>query len=335
MCIHEEDVAKKVRVHIQPNDGPNDIYRITAEKYARESAAFADIASMLDVSFGTDDADADIGLASAEVLVCGYFGFSGLAARAPKLKWVQSIFAGVDKLIPAIPPGVTLTNASGVHAQKAGEYAMGAILMLNSAVPQFIEAQRKGAWTPIFTPSMTGRTVTILGAGRLAAAVAQHARHFGARVVGIARSSGPRTHFPEVYATEHLPEILPTTDFLILMVPNTAETKGLIGKKELDLLPPHAGIVSLGRSQVMDHDALVEKLERGELAGAFLDVFDKEPLPADSKLWTAPRLVISPHCALDDGPDYARLSLEMFISNMRLYLDSKPMINIVDTARGY
>ncbi len=328
-------MAAKIRVHIQENDGPNAIYRIDAEKYRRESAAYQQIADRLDISFGANDKEAEAGLATAEVVLCGYFNNKDLAKRAPHLRWVQSIFAGVDKLIPAIPPGVTLTNSSGIHAQKAGEYAMGAILMLNSAVPQFVEAQRHTKWEQIFTPSVSRRTVLILGAGRLASAVARHVRHFGMRVIGVARSGGARPDFPECYPVDQLPELLPQADFLVLMVPNTPETNGLIGRRELDLLPSHTGVVSLGRSQVMDHEALVEKLENGELGGAFLDVFDKEPLPADLPLWKTPRLFISPHCALDDGPDYVKLSLDMFFDNMRRYQDGEPLRNIVDTGRGY
>jgi len=325
----------KLRLHIQEDEGHDEIYRITPAAYAREATRFADIADRLDVSFGANDERDDIGLATAEVLLCGYFNNKGLPTRAPNLRWVQSIFAGVDKLVPAIAPGVTLTNSSGIHAQKAGEYALGAMLMLNSAVPHFIEAQRKKEWSQRFTPSVSRRTVVILGAGRLAQAVAKNAGLLGMTVIGIARTAGPRPDMPDCRGIDELRDLLPLADFLVMMVPNTPETRGLIGRYEIGLLPSHAGIVSLGRASVMDHDALVDRLEAGELSGAFLDVFDKEPVPENSRLWTAPRLVMSPHCALDDGPDYVRLSLDLFFANMRRYLDGQTLDNIVDTGRGY
>ncbi|HEY9211623.1 MAG TPA: D-2-hydroxyacid dehydrogenase [Ancylobacter sp.] len=325
----------KLRLHIQEDEGHDEIYRITPAAYARESVRFADVADRLDVSFGANNADDDIGLSTAEVLLCGYFNNKGLQTRAPKLRWVQSIFAGVEKLVPAIAPGVTLTNSSGIHAQKAGEYALGAILMLNSAVPHFIEAQRARAWSQRFTPSVSRRTVVILGAGRLAAAVARNARLLGMGVIGVARTAGPRPDMPDCRGIDELRDVLPKADFLVLMVPNTPETRGLIGRHELGLLPAHAGIVNLGRGSVMDHEALVDRLEAGELSGAFLDVFEQEPLPENSRLWTAPRLIISPHCALDDGPDYVRLSLDLFFANMRRYLDGEALDNVVDTGRGY
>ncbi|MDX6804696.1 D-2-hydroxyacid dehydrogenase [Terrihabitans rhizophilus] len=328
-------VTAKLRVHIQEYDGPNEVFRINAAKYGRHSAGDPEIAERLDVSFGRSEDDLRAGLVDAEVLVCGHLHHADLKAGAPRLRWVQSIFAGVDELIPLLSDVVTLTNGSGLHAQKAGEYGMGAILMLNSAVPHFIEAQRARQWTQIYTPTVRGRTVLILGTGRLGGAIARFAQQFGMNVIGVARTAGARPDFPNCHGVGELHDLLPRADFLVLIVPNTPATTGLIGRAELDLLPAHAGIVSLGRSQVMDHAALIAKLEANELGGAFLDVFDQEPLPPDDPLWSVPRVVISPHCTLDDGPGYVALALDLFFANARRYRAGEPLHNVIDQRRGY
>jgi len=292
------------------------------------------VAGRMVVTFGRDVQALDGGLASAEILLCGYFDHSRLAGRAPYLRWVQSIFAGVDKLAPYVPAGVTLTSTSGMHARKAGEYALGAMIMLNNAVPRFLEAQKAARWQPIFTPSLADRTVVILGVGRMGQAIARQALHFGMRVVGVGRTPGPRPDIDECYAIDDLHKVLPGADFLVLMAPNTAETQRLIGQRELDLLPDHAGLVSLGRGQILDQAALTDTLDRGRLAGAFLDVFETEPLPPDSPLWRTPRLVISPHCIMD-SPDYVAAALGVFFDNVARYLDGTPLRNVVDLERRY
>ena len=123
--------------------------------------------------------------------------------------------------------------------------------------------------------------------------------------------------------------------FVVVTTPLTPETRGLIGAKELDALPRHAGLVNLGRGAVVDYDALSAKLWARELSGAVLDVFHEEPLPAESPLWSTPNVILSPHCAVDDGRDYVTRCLDIFFDNLRRYVASRPMRNVVDRQRGY
>ena len=132
-----------------------------------------------------------------------------------------------------------------------------------------------------------------------------------------------------------LPKILAKADFVVGALPLTGETRGLLGRKELDLLPPHAGIVNLGRAAVIDYDALRDKLIKGELSGAVLDVFPEEPLPASSPLWSTPNLIISPHCGVDDATTYVARCLDIFLGNVRRYVAGRGLNNVVDIGLGY
>jgi phosphoglycerate dehydrogenase-like enzyme len=287
------------------------------------------------VSFADDAAGFDAALRTAEVLVVGHLDAKDLAGKAPRLRWIQSTNAGVEDVTPHLPPGVTLTNASGVHGPKGGEFALTALLMLNHALPHFVTRQRERRWDQRFMTTIAGKTVVVVGLGRLGEGVVKLARRFGLRVIGIRRSGKPHRLAHAVYAPHQLHKALPGADFLVITTPLTPETRGLIGRRDLDLLPRHAGVVNLGRGAVLDNAALAEKLSRGELAGAVLDVVDPEPLPPDSPLWRTPNLIITPHCAVDDGQRYVPRCLDIFFDNLRRYLAGRPLRNRVDPARGY
>jgi phosphoglycerate dehydrogenase-like enzyme len=138
-----------------------------------------------------------------------------------------------------------------------------------------------------------------------------------------------------MYGPKALQKALPQADFVLATLPLTGETRGLLGRAELDLLPPHAGVVNLGRGAVIDTDALADKLRRGELSGAVLDVFPEEPLPASSPLWATPNLIISPHCAVDDSTSYAERALDIFLGNLQRYMAGRRLVNVVDKQLGY
>jgi phosphoglycerate dehydrogenase-like enzyme len=212
---------------------------------------------------------------------------------------------------------------------------MTALLMLNHGVPQFVARQKERRWDPVFTSTIAGRTVVIVGVGRIGAEVARLARRFGLRVLGVRRSGRPHRHVHRMFGPAQLRTALRQADFVVVTTPLTPETRGLLGAKELDALPRHAGVVNLGRGAVIDNAALVAKLRAGELAGAVLDVFPEEPLPPDSPLWSAPNAILSPHCAVDDGRVYVERCLDIFFDNLRRYLAGRPLRNVVDPARGY
>jgi phosphoglycerate dehydrogenase-like enzyme len=308
---------------------------VTPAAFRRRARLAPAHARRLAVTFGEDDAALEKGLAQAEILVAGHFPAEDLARRAPRLRWIQSTSAGVENLVPLLPAHVTLTNASGVHGPKGGEYGMTALLMLNHRVPDFVTRQREARWDPIFSSTIAGKTVVVVGLGEIGAEIARLARRFGLRVVGVRRTGRSHPGIERVVQPKDLPKVLPKADFLVLTAPLTAGTRGLIGRRELDLLPGHAGIVNLGRGGVMDYGELAEKLRKGELQGAVLEVFPEEPLPADSPLWTLPNVIMSPHCAVDDLVHYVPRCLDIFFDNLGRYLRGRPLRNQIDPALGY
>jgi len=327
--------AGRLRIHVENNPGHAAVYHITPALLGRRLRRSPGLAGRIAVTYGQDPAHLDQVLAEAEVLVASSFDATDLARRAPGLRWVQSTSAGVEKLAPALPESVILTNASGVHGPKAGEYAMAALLMLNHRVPHYVTAQRAGRWEQAFATPIAGKTVLILGVGAIGSAAARLARRFGLRIVGVSRSGKGNPAVDRMYRPAALRRALPEADFVLVTLPLTPETRGFLGRAELDLLPRHAGIVNLGRGAVIDNDALADKLSRGELSGAVLDVFPEEPLPASSPLWTVPNLIISPHCAADDSTSYAERALDIFVGNLERYLAGRRLVNVVDKTLGY
>lgn len=325
----------RVRVHIENEPDLNPVYAVTPERFRAAARRFPGLTRRLAVTYGHDPAAFDEAIHPAEVLIASHFPAHDLAVRAPSLRWIQSTSAGLETLVPLLPPGVILTNASGVHGPKGGEYAMTALLMLNHGVPHFVTRQREARWDQAFCTTIAGKTVAVVGVGRIGEEVARLARRFGLHVLGVRRTARPHRHVGEMFGPRELHRVLPRADFVVVTMPLTPGTRGLIGRRELDLLPPHAGLVNLGRAAVVDYDALREKLERGELAGAVLDVFPEEPVPPDSPLWSTPRLIMSPHCAVDDAATYVPRCLDIFFPNLRRYLAGRPLRNRIDPALGY
>jgi phosphoglycerate dehydrogenase-like enzyme len=323
-----------IRLHIQ-NDplSPNDA--VTPPRFAKGASGFRDLRRRLRVTFGDDPPALEEGLREAEILVVAHVDGRDLRARAPRLKWIQSTSAGVETLVPLLPPDIVLTNASGVHIPKGGEYAMTALLMLNHGVPHFVTRQRERRWDPIFMTPIAGRTVVIVGVGRIGGEVARLARRFGMKVLGVRRSGRPHRWVHRMFTTKGLRTALRQADFVVVTTPLTPDTRGLIGVKELDSLPAHAGLVNLGRGAVVDYDALSAKLRTKELSGAVLDVFHEEPLPPGSPMWNTPNVIMSPHCAVDDARDYVSRCLDIFWDNLRRYLAGRPLRNVVDRSQGY
>jgi phosphoglycerate dehydrogenase-like enzyme len=327
--------AGPIRIHIENNPSNAAVYHVTPALFRKRIKKFPGLAGKIKVGFGDDPAALDAKLKDAEILLTGGLDASNLVARAPHLKWIQSTSAGVEKLAPYIPDGIVLTNASGVHMPKGGEYAMTALLMLNHRVPHFVTAQRASRWDQAFATPIAGKTVLILGVGAIGSAAARLARRFGMRILGISRSAKRNPLVDRMYGPKDLKKALPQADFVLAILPLTAETRGLLGRAELDLLPRHAGVVNLGRGPVIDNDALADKLRKGELAGAVLDVFPEEPLPASSPLWATPNLIMSPHCAVDDATSYAERALDLFLGNLKRYVAGRALVNVVDTKLGY
>lgn len=281
----------------------------------------------------------DAMLTQANVLY-GYIPPGNVVARAPGLKWMQCMVAGADNILTddIVKSDVILTNTSGIHVAQVSEVALEFMLMLAKRAPLYFKLQQEKQWKSR-EPAMTlhSKTVGIVGLGNIGRGVAKRAKAFGMRVIATRRTAkqGARARYVDKMVTrEHLSELLAESDFVVLILPKTPETHKYIGEKELRTMKKTAYLINVGRGYTLDEDALVRALEEHWIAGAGLDAFATEPLPTDSKLWTAPNLVISPHIG-GMHESYDVLATELFCDNLKRYLGGKKLRNVVDRKLGY
>ncbi len=254
---------------------------------------------------------------------------------APNLRWVQTTFAGVEGMLDDVPPNLKITNASGVHAEKGGEFILAAALLLAYQIPQFVNDKNERNWTPQFGPVLNKHRITILGVGAIGAAAAENLKRQGCKVTGVTRSGKAKTKLDRIVSLDDLNEVLRETDILVSTLPATPDTEGLIDRKRIGLLPKGSGIVVVGRAAPLDYNAIMDRLEEGTLRGAVLDVFPEEPIPKRDRAWKTPRLIITPHCSVDDHTVYIDRCLDIFLDNLERYLKGGKLQNLVDTKEGY
>jgi glyoxylate/hydroxypyruvate reductase len=326
-----------MRIHIQnPADDP--LFEFSRTMWEDAVARAPDIGQDHLVTIGHTDADFATGMQDAEALICDVSVVrSQFPCATPSLKILFVTNAGLDRLAPFdwLPPGVTLLNNRGTHAVKSGEFGIMAVLMLASRVPAMVTHQRAGRWQKLWGTVLGGKRLTVIGLGTLGGAVASHAARFGMHVTGVRARPAPHPDCVDVIGTDRLDEVLPRTDFLALACPLTEATRNLMDRRRLALLPSGAGLVNIGRGELLDQDALCDLLDEEHLSGAVLDVFDPEPIPPAHRLWTTRNLVISPHTAADDPATYNPISLDIFLDNLRAWRDNRPLPNRFDTVRGY
>jgi len=250
-----------------------------------------------------------------------------------RLQWVQATWAGVEPLLdPALPRGYTLTNARGVFGQLMSEYVFAYALAHERLLFEKQRAQQEHRWDPTAPGTLRGKLLGLLGVGTIGVAIARSARHFGMRVRGYTRRSEDSPDVDEYYHHGRLREFASGLDYLVAVMPATALTRRLVDAEFLSFLPPTAVFINPGRGGVVDESALGDALSGGRLAGAVLDVFDREPLPAGHPFWTAPRLLITSHTAALSAPeDIAPL----FVDNYRRLLNGEPLHHRVDFDLGY
>ena len=290
------------------------------------------------VTIGDDKADFAAAIVEAEALVCdagivkAYF-----PCHAPRLKLLFLTNAGLDRLAPFdwLPPGAILMNNRGTHAAKSGEFGIMAVLMLANRVPAMVTHQRAGRWQKLWSSVLARRKITIVGLGTLGGAVAEQAGRFGLAVTGVRTTATPHPHCDTVVAVADIDTVLRETEFLVLACPLTDQTRGLMDRRRLELLPRGAGIVNIGRGELVDQDALCDLLDSGHLSGAVRDVFTPEPIPRGHRLWTTPNLIVSPHTSADDPATYNRHSLDIFLANLKAFQAGRPLPNRFDIERGY
>jgi phosphoglycerate dehydrogenase-like enzyme len=261
----------------------------------------------------------------------------GMWAGARRLRLIQMMGAGVDALLPApdLPAQVQVANARGLHGVQMSEFALAMMLALAKKIPRALEQQRAHLWKIYGFPQLAGKTLGILGLGAIGAAVAEKARAFGMRVIGTQREPKPVPNVDLVVSgPEGMTRVLRESEYLVILLPLTPETRGSIGARELDAVKPGAYLVNLARGGIVDEAALLERLRSGRLAGAASDVFAKEPMPESDPLWDAPNLIVTPHIAGLE-PEYMKRLMELAVDNVSRLERGESLRNLVDRERGY
>jgi phosphoglycerate dehydrogenase-like enzyme len=269
----------------------------------------------------------------ATVLVAiGPFVTPEMIAAATRMRWIQSLTTGTEALMPLVAsrPDVIVTSARGVAGPAVAEFALLSMLALRRRYGRIVRHQAERRWLRTRGDVLDGSTVTIVGVGAIAEALAVRCRAFGMRVVGVSGSRTTAPGFDRVVPREQLVEIARETDALVLTVPLSSSTRGLIGAAVIDALPRHAIVVNVARGDVVDQIALSRALADGRLAGAALDVTSPEPLPPDDALWSLENVIVSPHAAGDVQQLYDR-AVPLIEHNLRAFLadDARAMRNVV------
>jgi phosphoglycerate dehydrogenase-like enzyme len=276
--------------------------------------------------------------------------------QAPKLRWVQLHYAGVDEVInhPLFQSHVLFTTVSGIHAVAMAEYVMTYILAFARRLSHMLEDKAHGAWSPerlnrYMPDELRGATLGVVGYGSVGRQVARLASAFGMQVLAVKRNAmdptdsgytlpgtgDPEGNIPErIYPPQALRSFLSECDYVVLTVPLTDETYHMIDADTLETMRQDAILINVARGAVVDEAALIEALQEGLIGGAALDVFEEEPLPPDSPLWTLPNVLISPHVA-GLTPRYDEYATDLFAENLSRYLTGQPLLNLVDKERGY
>jgi len=260
-------------------------------------------------------------------------------ARAPNLKWIQVISAGVDRWIntDVWRSRIILTGVSGIHATPIGEFVMALMLMFAKNTPLSFKMMRTRRWQRYPTHTLRGKTVGIIGLGHIGREVARLSKAFGMKVIATRRSnvSPARARNVDLLLPQsRVKEMLEGSDYVVLSVPLTPETRHIVGEAELKAMRANAVLINIGRGQLVDEEALIQALEKRLIAGAGLDVTHTEPLPEKSPLWNFENVIISPHVS-GGMEDYILRATDVFCENLRRYLAGKRLLNVVDRNRGY
>jgi phosphoglycerate dehydrogenase-like enzyme len=254
-------------------------------------------------------------------------------AEQTDLKWVQSTFAGVDPLLdPTLRRDYILTNMRGVFGGLMSEFVMAYLLLHERKILQRLAAQKQQRWDDTLTGILRGKTIGLLGVGSIGAEVARTCKFFGMTVRGYTRASEISEDVDAYYHGDDLLAFVDGLDYLVNILPNTSATRQIVNAEVLAQLPPHALFINVGRGSAVEQDALIAALEAGKLAGAVLDVFDVEPLPAGHPFWTAPNLIVTSHTS---APSFPVEITKVFIENYRRYAAGEPLKYRVDFERGY
>jgi phosphoglycerate dehydrogenase-like enzyme len=320
-------------------------YDADARPFRNVIESAADLGEHVDLRFAGRDAVSDA-IGDVEVVACGGFP-SDLLEKATQLRWISFWSAGLDNKVSPdmLKRGLMLTSSNGIHGPNIAEHVLMFMLMFVRQMPFHFRMQREGRWErkPWGQWSegggeLDGQTLGIVGLGRIGEALTQRARACGMRVIAVKRNPQARYDaavMPDaLYGPEELPRLLEESDHVCIAAPYTPDTHRLIDATMLARMRPSAYLYNIARGKIIDEAALIDALRNGRLAGAGLDVFETEPLPADSPLWTLENVLVTPHVS-GITPHYFTRAADIFAQNLRRYLNAEPLLNLYNPQRGY
>jgi D-2-hydroxyacid dehydrogenase (NADP+) len=260
--------------------------------------------------------------------------------RAPNLRWIHLMGAGADKLanMEFWKSPIILTNSKGISATPLAEFVVCVMLMFVTRAPLCFELKQKKQWTRFLRTDLHDKTVGIVGLGAIGQEVARLSKAMGMRVLAMRRSSLSGEQVPHVdvmFSKEQLKQLLAESDFVVLTLPLTPETQGLIGEDQLRAMKTTAYIINISRGKIINEEALIRALQSNTIAGAGLEAFSNEPLPPDNTLWDLPNVIFNPHCGGGNREDQQTRMTDLFCENLKRYLCGENMINVIDKVKGY
>jgi len=298
------------------------------------------IADSVDVAYADTSSEMAEALDGADVLFA-WRPRSGLLEpawdQAGSLRWIQSASAGVEDLLfdAMIQSPVVLTNARGVFDDAMAEYVVGLLLLFAKGLPGVLERQRRREWRARDSEQLAGRRVLVVGVGSIGRAIGRRCKGLGMTVRGVGSTARGRDDvFGLVHGSDELAEACGWADVVVNVLPSTPATRRRFDHTIFSAMQPSARFVNVGRGSTVDEEALVRALRQGLIAGAALDVFEREPLPEDSPLWDLPNVIVSPHMSADFA-GWRETLVELFIENLSRYLTGRPLKNVVDKDLGY
>ncbi|MPZ58333.1 MAG: hypothetical protein GEU91_17930 [Rhizobiales bacterium] len=326
-----------LRVHVENDSAIGPLFAVTADMLAAAEERHPSVKGRWTPTFGSDCAGFEQNIAEADALFGWRFPKERIAAIAPKLSWIQLTGAGVDHLLPLywLPPHIDLANAKGAHKPKIGEALLMAILMLNNYIPALVHHQRRHEWHQLFATGIAGKTLLVVGLGEAGGAAARMAKRFGMTVIATARRKTADPTADAVYPPARLRDLLPQADIVLVTVPLTHETRGLIGAREISLMKQGAGLINLARHGIVDDAALVAALEAQRLSGCVYDLESPDDRPVDPRMWTCRNLILLPHSLSNDPARFMANVLDIFFRNLENRLEGRPLENLVNSGLGY
>jgi phosphoglycerate dehydrogenase-like enzyme len=258
--------------------------------------------------------------------------------KMESLEWIQCVFSGINHfpLDYLRDRGIILTNARGVHRIQMSEFIVSLLLSIVRKSYHYVKAHLNREWAPVRIDELYGKTVGFIGVGAVARETARKLRPFDVKILGVKNNVEPVEYFDEIYGSDGLNKLLEESDFVIVLVPLTDKTRRMIGEDQFRRMKKTAWFINVARGPIVDEKALIKALKEGWIAGAGLDVFEKEPLPEDSPLWDLENVIITPHMA-GPTPHYMDRLLDLFIDNLEAFIEGRTdkMVNVIDFDRQY